>query len=233
MTVTPNSPREEASQAPELSRARRLRLGVECVLVFGLVPVMQAMGWLPVPLLALLFAAAVVCGAMLRRDKLFRWPAMWRARASVGEWRRVLITFAAAVPVLAGLLYWLRPESLFAFPGQRPGAWLLVVVLYPLVSVFPQEIIYRAFFLHRYRGLFGEGRWMVVASALAFGFAHISFHNWVAVALTVPGGILFARTWRRTDALLFVSFEHALYGACVFTVGLGDFLLEGTMRLIR
>ena len=44
---------------------------------------------------------------------------------------------------------------------------------------------------------------------------------------------MFARTWRRTDALLVVAFEHALYGAWVFTVGLGDFLLEGTMRLIQ
>lgn len=216
-----------------MSPALRARLGVECALLFGLVPVMHAMGWLPVPLLALLFGAAVFCGAVLRRDRLFRWSDLWRARASFGEWRRVMITFAVAVPLLAGLLYWLRPESLFALPRQRPYAWLLVVALYPLVSVYPQEIIYRAFFLHRYRVLFGDGWWMVAASALAFGFAHITFHNWVAVALTVPGGILFARTWRRTDALIFVAFEHALYGACVFTVGLGDFLLEGTMRLIR
>ena len=233
MTVMPNSPREETSQAPEQSRARRVRLGVECVLLFGVVPVLHAVGWLPVPLLALLFAAAIFCGSMLWRDKRYPRQKLWSARARPGEWRRILITFAVAVPLLAGLLYWLRPQALFAFPLARPGAWLLVMALYPLVSVYPQEIIYRAFFFHRYRGLFGDGRWMMVASALAFGLAHLPFHNWVAVALTVPGGLLFARTWRRTDALLVVAFEHALYGACVFTVGLGDFLLEGTMRLIQ
>jgi membrane protease YdiL (CAAX protease family) len=74
---------------------------------------------------------------------------------------------------------------------------------------------------------------MIAASATAFGFGHIIFHNWTAVALTLPGGLLFGKTYRRTSSLLAVSVEHALYGCAVFTIGYGKFLYEGTLSLFR
>jgi len=64
----------------------------------------------------------------------------------------------------------------------------------PLVSVYPQELLYRAFFLHRYQPLFGRGWGMLLASAMAFGFVHIIFRNSLAVALCVIGGFLFSLT---------------------------------------
>lgn len=64
---------------------------------------------------------------------------------------------------------------------------------------------------------------LTTASVLAFSFLHVIFDNWIAVALTVPAGYLFTRTYRRTDSLLLASLEHALYGCAVFTTGLGRF----------
>jgi membrane protease YdiL (CAAX protease family) len=104
---------------------------------------------------------------------------------------------------------------------------------YPLVSVLPQELAYRVYFFQRYAPLFGSKSGMIAASAIVFGFGHIVFHNWPAVVLTLLGGLLFAKTYRRTSSLLLVSFEHALYGWAVFTIGYGEFLVEGTLRLFR
>ena len=43
---------------------------------------------------------------------------------------------------------WLfEPERLFAFVRQRPLVWALVIILYPVLSVYPQGIVYRVFIL--------------------------------------------------------------------------------------
>ncbi|MBF6211751.1 CPBP family intramembrane metalloprotease [Nocardia puris] len=119
------------------------------------------------------------------------------------------------------------PERLFDLPRTEPAVWAMVMVFYPLLSVYPQELIYRTFVFHRYAPVFGSGWAMIAASAVAFGFAHIIFGNWIAVALTLIGGLLFAHRYRRTGSILVVTVEHALYGCLAFTVGLGGFLYSG------
>jgi membrane protease YdiL (CAAX protease family) len=116
---------------------------------------------------------------------------------------------------------------LFDLPRRQPWLWLLVVVFYPLLSVYPQELLFRAFLLHRYAPVFGTGRRAAVACAAAFGFVHLLFGNVLAVVVTLAGGWLFARRYQHTRSLLVVSVEHALYGITIFTVGLGRFFYHG------
>src|SRR5690606_19736697 len=127
------------------------------------------------------------------------------------------------------LTWWLRPDLLFGFVREKPAFWLLVMFLYPLLSVIPQEIIFRSFFFERYRNLFTHPATMIVASGIAFGFAHILFHNWVAPLLCLIGGIMFATTYHRHRSLLLVAVEHALYGDFLFTLGLGRYFYHGTV----
>lgn len=74
---------------------------------------------------------------------------------------------------------------LFAFPREDPLIWALVMVLYPLLSVYPQELIFRGFVFHRYATVFGDGARMAAASAVAFGLVHIAFGRWMSVAMTI------------------------------------------------
>jgi membrane protease YdiL (CAAX protease family) len=137
------------------------------------------------------------------------------------------------VPLLVGLVWLLQPDSLFDFPRQKTAVWLVVMVAYPLISVVPQEIIYRAFFCRRYAPLFDNGAGMALASALVFGFAHIVFGNVIAVVLTLAGGWLFARTFQHTRSVPCVAVQHALFGATIFTVGLGNYFFHGTTKFIE
>jgi membrane protease YdiL (CAAX protease family) len=102
------------------------------------------------------------------------------------------------------------------------------MLLYPLVSVYPQELIYRVFFFHRYAPLFGSGLLMIAASALAFGFVHIIFGNWLAVVLCIIGGFLFSLTYQHSGSLLFTCLDHAIFGNFIFTIGLGQFFYHGS-----
>lgn len=133
--------------------------------------------------------------------------------------------------VLVIIMTWgLFPEKLGNFVMQRPLVWLLVMFLYPLLSVIPQEIIFRRFFFWRYSMFFSSDMVMVLASGLTFGLVHIIFQNWVAPILSAIGGIIFARTYQRTNSLLMPVIEHSLYGCMVFTVGLGQFFFHGYVK---
>jgi membrane protease YdiL (CAAX protease family) len=88
--------------------------------------------------------------------------------------------------------------------------WLGVVILYPIFSVYPQELLYRAFFFHRYKLLFGDRTGMIAASAMVFGFVHIIFLNWAAIGLTSIDGVLFGWTYRKSGSLVLTWLERAV-----------------------
>jgi membrane protease YdiL (CAAX protease family) len=120
------------------------------------------------------------------------------------------------------------PDKFLSFPQQRPETWAKIMILYPLLSVPVQELVYRTFFFHRYGPLFGTQRGLlVIVNGLLFGFAHIMFGNWVAIAGTAVIGMLLAYRYEATRSFWAICIEHALWGALVFTVGLGGFFFTG------
>src|SRR5262245_65520235 len=81
----------------------------------------------------------------------------------------------------------LFPEKLFALPRAMPLEWAVLLATYPVLSVYPQELLYRAFFLKRYEGLFPNGRGLWLGSALAFAWLHVIFRNPLAIVMTLVG----------------------------------------------
>jgi membrane protease YdiL (CAAX protease family) len=203
----------------------KMSLCLELGLLFGLLPLLCRVENLPV--IAVLLAAAVLTFLWLLKNPGFDRDCFIHMPLDRKVWLQALAAWIVLTPCLAGLAWWARPESFFGLPLHRPLLWILILFAYPLISVAPQEIIYRAFFCHRYAPLFGRGTGMELASAAAFGFAHIVFGNWIAVALTLAGGWLFARAYLQTRSLPFVAVQHALYGGTIFTVGLGHYFFYG------
>jgi membrane protease YdiL (CAAX protease family) len=211
------------------ARVQRYRL-VEYVLVFfvlagGYIAVHVPGGPIPVLLLA---AVAVV--VHLRRDPGFDRRDFSRTGALRPALPEILIVWAAVSAVMVTAVALFDRDRLFDLPRHDTMLWLVIVVFYPVVSVYPQELLFRAFLLHRYSPAFGAGRTAAAASALAFGFAHVLFGNALAVAATLAGRWLFARRYQNTRSLLTVSVEHALYGITIFTVGLGHLFYHGVQR---
>jgi CAAX protease family protein len=202
----------------------KLHLACELAVLFVGIPAAMARRAIPRAPIPVLLVAAAACVFALLRDPAFDRGALWNAHGAFTHAGSVAAMFALLALVLAGIAAWLTPHTLFDFVRERPRLWALVMVFYPLVSVYPQEIVYRAFFFHRYAALFPDTAAMTVASAAAFAFGHVMFPRpWVAMGLTLLGGLLFGYHYAVSGSLLLVSVEHALFGQVLFTVGLGRF----------
>ncbi|RMH64877.1 MAG: CPBP family intramembrane metalloprotease [Bacteroidetes bacterium] len=210
--------------------ARRYLVAEFAVLFVGvpllLVPFRQAFGRFVIPGLVLL---GLGCAAVLWRDSRFDRRRLW-CRPFGGAWlRRILRIWLIGGGLLAaGLVLW-RPDLWLRFPREAPGLWLTILVTYPLLSAYPQEIIFRAFLFHRYRALFPGRRRRILVSGLVFGLAHLFFLNGPALVLSSLGGLLFARTYARSGAVLPAAVEHTLWGLLLFTVGLGRYFYGGAI----
>lgn len=222
-----------ARAPPGSAVPRRAILAVECAALFVAVPLLIAGFRAGGPVLPFLWIAAPACWLALRRDPSFDRGSLWRT-AEIPRFRGVLtLRLAAAGVGLFALAWVLDPAQWMALPRHRPVLWALVVVLYPVLSVYPQEIVYRAFFMHRYRGLFGDGPRMLAVSAAAFSLAHVVFGSPWALALTAGAGWALGVTWQRTKSLAVCCLEHAVYGAMVFTAGLGPHFYAATEKTVR
>jgi membrane protease YdiL (CAAX protease family) len=201
----------------------------ELALLFVGVPGAMALRYLPRAPIPVLLAGAIGCSVALLHDPAFDRTQLWNAAGARAHLPSVLLLFAALGAAALVLVAWLTPHALFDFVRTRPRLWLLVMILYPLLSVYPQEIIYRAFFFHRYAALFPSTFACVAASSALFAFAHVFFPRpWIGMGLTLAGGVLFGAHYAQSRSLLLASIEHALFGQLMFTVGLGRFFYHAS-----
>ena len=205
-----------------------LPLTLEFLAVFVVLPLLIYFRKLPNLPIPYLLAAALVAFLLLRGDPTFNLQVLTSWGNYTPFLRSILIRDAICLIGLALAVRLFAPQLLFSLVRRSPLLWLVIFLLYPLLSVYPQELLYRAFFFHRYLPLFGSGWGMIVASALAFAFVHIIFRNWLAVVLCVIGGFLFSMTFHSSGSLLLAGLDHVIFGNFLFTIGLGEFFYHGS-----
>lgn len=204
-------------------------LAAEFTLLFVALPIACRFSPLRIPLLPLLWAVTACACFVLLRDPHFDRARLWNISALPGQIGSILLAFAVAALLIWAGVRWFAPQLEWSLVRRQPALWALVMIAYPVLSVYPQGIVYRAFFFERYAQLFPDKWAMILASAAAFGLMHIVFRNWIAVALTLAGGILFAARYQATGSLATSNLEQALYGCWLFTVGLGQYFYHGTI----
>jgi len=200
---------------------------LEFIALFCVLPLTLAYlkphGWIYITL----WVVALSCVLWMHRNH-YNFKADWnRPVIDRTVIKAIFFQLLPASVALAIFTYVMIPDHMFHLPLQRPQVWVMVMILYPLLSVIPQEIIYRSFFFRRYAPIFTSQKIMIAASALAFGWVHIVLLNWVAVTFSAIGGFIFASTYSKTRSLGAVCLEHALYGCMIFTLGLGYYFYHG------
>jgi len=196
---------------------------IELVSLYFLLPLMFYFQWLEkayfLPVLLLVLVYAVI---LLYRNEPLSIKKLWQLN-EISYLKMILLRFIIAAILLTAITLYFFPELFLRLPTQRPQIWLVVMLLYPILSAYPQEIILRTFFFQRYADFFPKTSVLIIANAALFAWMHILFGNWIAIILSFIGGLLFAHTYHKTQSTLLVSIEHALYGNFLFTIGLGWF----------
>lgn len=197
----------------------------EAIILFIGFPLLMFFNLIPLPKILVLVLAAGYCGYRLWQDPAFS-RGLFNRESNNEVSKAILIRSLIIIPILFALVWMLHPDQLFAFPAERPIVWMVVMVLYPILSALPQEFIYRTYFFHRYGDLLPFKNATIITSAIAFSFVHIIYDNWWAVGLSFIAGLLFGITYARTKSLFWVTVEHAIYGALIFTLGMGEYFYE-------
>lgn len=205
-------------------RTRLARL-VELLGLFLVVPLLLRWGVVGAPRLLVLALVTAGCAALLWRDPTFDRRKLTSRRGLGGSLGRTAVRGVLAAAVVLALVATLRPTA-GALPTHR-AAWLGGLALYPFVSAWPQELIFRVFFFHRYAVLLGAGRTLMAVNALSFGALHLVYPNAVAPLVSIPAGALLALTYQRTGSMSAVWIEHTVYGLLVFSLGLGGYFFDG------
>ena len=206
----------------------KLHLALEFAAIFILLPLLF---WFQIirtyNVIPVLIIVSLICLLILLRSPDFDPHNLWNARAIFPQLARMMATFLVAGAAMTAWFVLIDRDSFLLLPRARPDIWLVVMLLYPIFSAYPQELIYRAFLFHRYSIFFKTPASKVWASAVTFGFVHVLFRNLPALLLALAGGYLFALSYSRSKSVAAAWFEHVLYGCPIFTVGIGRFFFHG------
>ena len=177
-----------------------------------------------------LWSAAAYCYCVLRFRYKEHLSDLWKwSSVTWDNMRPILIRWVFASIGMLAFIYFYDPEKVFGIVRDRPQIIPFLLVMYPVLSALPQEFIFCSFFFERYKAFFKTERTMIVASAIVFAYAHVLFINWVAPALSLIAGLIFAMTYAKTKSLALVTIEHGLYGNVLFLVGLGWYFYGGAV----
>ncbi len=216
-----NTDDKTATHAPAL-----WPLWAEYSLIFLILPLVLAFYPQRFLVLPILWLVTLYALFVLARSPDYSGRRLWFGHGVTRRWVVIaLARFAVCAAAMFVLTKYWYPEWLFQFPLKRPQLWLIVMVLYPLLSAMPQELAYRSFFFQRYQSLFPRTEMMVLVNCLSFAFLHIMMANWVAPILSLIGSVIFTLSYRTHRSLLWASIEHGLYGCALFTIGLGRFFV--------
>lgn len=202
---------------------------LELVLIYLVPPLFFVYKPFSLPLIPFIFLYAMILLGILLKDKTFERKQLWNIKKLKGELKSIIMIFIPISIVLTLIVAFSFPEDFLAFPRRAGIFWIMVMILYPILSVYSQSIIYRAYFEHRFSALIPDKKKRLLVGAALFSFGHVLFLNWIALVFTFIGGVLFLYRYQKTKSLGTSAFEHALYGDMIFTIGLGSNFYSGAV----
>ncbi len=198
---------------------------IELVTLFTILPLLMRFNIIPLPriiLLLIVFIFVLILSIKLRYiDKnWFRTP-----KLDNHYWSKMGVIYLSSFLVFVGYIYFFLNQKPFVLIRERPLLMLIISVFYPLVSAFPQELIYRTFYFERYKNIFTTNQ-LLISNMISFSFLHIIYDNFPAIILTLISGLVFTLNYHRQRSLMLVTIEHSILGLIVFITGMGQYFYK-------
>ena len=165
--------------------------------------------------LYLVFTLSIV---ILYFDKSFSFTSL---RKKV-DWKFIIIFSLIFLSLSFFYVILLDKDLLFIFPKTNFELWLLVILIYPFLSVIPQEIVYRVFFFQRYFPNERSFYFLTLLNMIVFSYGHIVFNNVHAILITAIVSPIFTYAYLKKSFFTCIVL-HALGGQIIFTLGLGKY----------
>ncbi|MEM9523569.1 MAG: CPBP family intramembrane glutamic endopeptidase [Pseudomonadota bacterium] len=214
------------TDGPRIRQSRRF----EFFALFVLAPIAMATLLPPERMFLGLFVATALGLWLLHRTREFSWRDLGRGWNRI-DWSSTAIFSLATTAVGVAVIQTTRPEALFFLLREQPGLMMMIAILYPLVSVLPQELVFRPLFFERYQTLLPSGAWpAVVLNAALFSFAHLMYWSWIVVIMTFFGGLVFGWAYRIRGSFALAVTLHSLGGIIIFALGLGLYFYSGNVQ---
>jgi len=202
------------------------RLISEFIVLYLILPVLIMLDFLPVPLLLILLVLGVTVHLFLSYDHGFARNSLYNWRSGKKEIGKIILLFIPLAALMVLFIWKIDKSKLFYLPSSNPFFLLMISIFYPVFSVVPQGLAYRALFFHRYGSFFPGDTLKIIISAAIFSFGHILYKNAMVLLLAFIAGLIFAYRYQKTNSLLISILEHSLYGVWLFTCGLGYFFVS-------
>lgn len=200
----------------------------ELIGLFFILPLFLALQNVSRPLLFSILIAACVY-IVIRSFKLTRFKAFWHFPKDFNIWKGVFFR-SIIILILSCLAMLILPHyGWFSLPKYSLKLWLLVMIFYPLISVLPQEIIWRFYLLEITQNIFPARYMRILISAFLFGWLHIIYLNVFSVIATIYLGLHLAYCYYKGEKSIWPLWvEHTIAGQIIFTIGLGIYFYNGS-----
>ncbi len=205
---------------------KKLQYIFEILVIFIGLPILMYYNAIPLPRLLVLLSVFILT-LIISINQKYLTKSSFNLR--VADKKYIIfssLAYLGTFCLLVAYLHFFRADLLFNIIRHKPKLIFLIIVFYPLVSAFPQEVIYRTFFIKRYKSLFNTKWQMLLVNTLLFSFLHIIYDNWYAIILTLVGGFIMTYNYYRNKSLMLVTIEHSIFGLIVFISGMGKFFYE-------
>ncbi|MEM8793012.1 MAG: CPBP family intramembrane glutamic endopeptidase [Pseudomonadota bacterium] len=211
-----------------LTARSRLQLWLEFALLYIGIPVLMLMFLGQYSLFTTVWLLAAASMFLLWRTPGFKVSKLWQGF----KWRdlRILAAFSLLTVICTfSTVLLVVPERFLDLPINRSGLWIMIMLLYPPLSAWPQEIIFRTLFFERYGVLFANAKALIATNAVVFGFGHLFFQNPITIIMTGAAGAFMGWAYYKSGSLWLAWLLHSVGGMIVFTSGLGIFFYHGAI----
>ena len=194
-------------------------LKLEFIIIYFILPILLVIANIEYLFFLILILVSIYAFFILKKDDEFNLKSLLNKIF----WKEVLILniiFAVNIYLYTFIFY---PELLFSLPKKNLTLLTMIIIFYPVVSVAPQELIYRVFFCQRYKKILGHNYGnIILINTIVFAFGHIIFLNLTALIFTAIASPIFLIVYLK-HSFATCLLLHALSGLLVFIFGLGNF----------
>jgi hypothetical protein len=157
----------------------KITKSIEIFVFFIIIPIILIPINSNIAMFSALTAVAIICVCYLKYKKV--------ALINLKDFRFdqylkiIFYKFLIVAALILTFSYFFDPSKFLNLPRSDFFLWLLIMILYPILSAFPQEIVYRSFFFKRYGNLFKNKKVLIFVNAFLFSFAHIIYLNPIVI----------------------------------------------------